>query len=127
MKSPMQVAHEMYPEATHTQNALRTIVAAAIEVDRAQRCEIYIVQNDLGEVVDVFRDADEATAAYQGETYSVIEETVWEPGEYAAALRKRCDECEEEATEFWPKLTPPVQLCDSCYHDARRSGWEPGR
>jgi hypothetical protein len=44
--------------------------------------EIYIVQNDAGDVVGVFRDADEATAAYQ-EGYSVIEETVTEPGEYA--------------------------------------------
>jgi hypothetical protein len=44
--------------------------------------EIYIVQNDAGDVVGVFRDPDEATAAYQ-EGYSVIEEMVTEPGEYA--------------------------------------------
>jgi len=37
-----------------------------------------------------------------------------------------CDECDEPATKFWPKLTPPVQLCDSCHHHATRSGWEPG-
>lgn len=40
---------------------------------------------------------------------------------------EQCDECEEEATEFWPNLKKPVQLCASCEHDARRSGWEPGR
>lgn len=38
-----------------------------------------------------------------------------------------CDECEEEATEFWPNLKEPVQMCDSCTYNARRSGWEPGR
>lgn len=52
--------------------------------------EIYIVQNDAGDVVDVFRDADEATAAY-GEGYSVIEETIWEPGEYRAAIESEED------------------------------------
>lgn len=39
----------------------------------------------------------------------------------------QCDECEEEATNFWPELKKPVQLCDSCEHNARRSGWEPGQ
>lgn len=38
-----------------------------------------------------------------------------------------CDECEEQATQFWPKLAEPVQMCDSCTHNARRSGWEPGQ
>ncbi|WP_143015810.1 hypothetical protein [Microbacterium sp. 77mftsu3.1] len=65
--------------------ALAEFLRCAIEADRAQRQpEIYIVQNEPGDVVDVFRDADEATAAYQ-EGYTVIEETIWEPGEYAAA------------------------------------------
>ncbi|UVG34345.1 hypothetical protein SEA_GRASSBOY_88 [Microbacterium phage Grassboy] len=49
-----------------------------------QSPEIYIVQED-GDVIDVFRDEDEATAAYQDESYTVIEETIWEPGEYARA------------------------------------------
>lgn len=39
---------------------------------------------------------------------------------------EECDECNQRATQSWPKLTPPVQLCDGCLHDARRSGWEPG-
>lgn len=38
-----------------------------------------------------------------------------------------CDECDEQATWFWPNLTEPVQMCDSCTHNARRSGWEPGQ
>lgn len=37
-----------------------------------------------------------------------------------------CDECDQLATQFWPSLDKPVQLCDSCTHDAFRSGWEPG-
>lgn len=47
--------------------------------------------------------------------------------EYAEHLPPKCDECDDEATEFWPNLTKPVKLCDDCYHNARRSGWEPGR
>lgn len=27
----------------------------------------------------------------------------------------------------WPELKEPVSMCDSCEHNARRSGWEPGR
>lgn len=37
-----------------------------------------------------------------------------------------CDECDETATCFWPTLRPPVQMCDGCHHNARRSGWIPG-
>lgn len=37
-----------------------------------------------------------------------------------------CDECSQPATCFWRALTPPVQLCDSCAHNAMRSGWQPG-
>lgn len=59
--------------------------------------EIYIVQNEAGDVVDVFRDADEATAAYQ-EGYTVIEETIWEPGEYASVRI-------EELTTAWEAAT----------------------
>ncbi|MEV5068908.1 hypothetical protein MRBLMI12_000464 [Microbacterium sp. LMI12-1-1.1] len=39
----------------------------------------------------------------------------------------QCDQCDEEATNHWPNLKKPVQLCDACEHDARRSGWEPGQ
>lgn len=47
---------------------------------------------------------------------------------YEALEKYPCDECDENpATQFWPRLTPPVQLCYGCTHDARRSGWEPGR
>ncbi len=135
MKTPAQVADEIasLPEfASLTEEDLGLTVEAmmilAVQADRAQRQpEIYIVQNDLGDVVDVFRDADEATAAYQDETYSVVEETVWEPGEYAAAQPPKCDECDEPAVNFWPKLVEPVQMCASCTHNARRSGWEPGQ
>lgn len=34
---------------------------------------------------------------------------------------------EEGEMNYWPKLAEPVSMCDSCEHDARRSGWEPGR
>lgn len=45
----------------------------------------------------------------------------------AKPARLRCDECDEPAASFWPDLAVPVQLCEGCEHDARRSGWAPGR
>lgn len=39
---------------------------------------------------------------------------------------QKCDECGEQATNFWPKLATPVKMCDECTHDAYRSGWYPG-
>lgn len=44
-----------------------------------------------------------------------------------AAPKPRCQECPEPATYSWERLAVPVHLCDSCYHDAVRSGWEPGQ
>lgn len=91
MKSPEQIADEHYDRYVEQATSggypkWRTTIRDAIKADRAQRAavgaEIYIVQTDTGEVVGVFRDADEATAAYQ-DGYSFSEETIWEPGEYA--------------------------------------------
>lgn len=82
---------------------IRDQIIAAIEADRAQRDhgdgEIYIVQNDVGDVVDAFRDADEATAAYQ-DGYSIIQETVWEPGEYAEQRIRTLTAAWEESTNW---------------------------
>jgi len=100
VKTPEQLADELgYPsqdadpmivqglaKRDPLHDTLRQLVIDAINADRAQRQpELYIVQNDVGDVVDVFRNPDEATEAYQGETCSVIEETVWEPGEWRKA------------------------------------------
>lgn len=42
-----------------------------------------------------------------------------------------CPNCgervEESEMNHWPNLAEPISMCDSCEHDARRSGWEPGR
>lgn len=44
--------------------------------------------------------------------------------------RVQCPNCDEyvapDEINTWPGATAPVTLCDSCEHDARRSGWEPG-
>lgn len=89
MKTPEQIAAELYdPDKGWAvgSDSVHPLIIRAIEADRAQRQpEIYIVQNDMGDIVDVFRDADEATDAYQ-DGYHLIEETVWEPGEYAAHI-----------------------------------------
>lgn len=98
--------HGVWQEAREPQ--LIAVIAAAIEADRAQRHhwdgEIYIVQNDAGDVVDVFRDADEASAAYQhtasGSEYSIIQETVWEPGEYAEQRIRTLTERWEDAVNY---------------------------
>lgn len=47
--------------------------------------------------------------------------------DYEARQASPCDECDEQpASHFWSNLPTPVQLCDSCLHNARRSGWELG-
>lgn len=42
-----------------------------------------------------------------------------------------CPNCGERvavnAMNYWPDLKEPVSMCDSCEHNARRSGWEPGQ
>lgn len=42
-----------------------------------------------------------------------------------------CPNCgqqvEAENMREWPNLNPPVRMCTSCEHNARRSGWEPGQ
>ena len=88
MKTPQEIAADIYWTATDatTGPAIRALIVAGIEADRAQRqAEIYIVQNEQGEVMDVFRDADEATAVFQ-DGYTVIEERVSEPGEMAEGI-----------------------------------------
>lgn len=86
-------------EAEKVAEALRELVTNAYTLPQP---EIYIVQNDSGEVVGVFRDADEASAAYQythsGAEYSIIEETVSEPGEYADARIAELSAAWEEST-----------------------------
>lgn len=46
------------------------------------------------------------------------------------AALEECPECRErfepDDLNRWPGLTPPVVMCSSCTHNARRSGWEPG-
>lgn len=99
MKTPQEIAAEIAPNFPGLNDPFMAVfqgwIAAGIEADRAQRQpEIYIVQNDVGEVVDVFRDAGEATAAYQ-EGYSVVEETIWEPGEWYSMADQTREEGEQ--------------------------------
>lgn len=90
--------------------------------------EIYIVTDDTGEVLDVFATEDEAKLFMDGrDDVNVWEETVWAPGAYAKHKENECDECDEQAVNFWPNLKEPVQMCEGCTHNARRSGWEPGQ
>ena len=108
MKTPEQIADSIFNAersawAHGEPDRTRTLVVAAIEADRAQRHEIYIVQNDGGNVVDVFYDGDEAQAAYPpSATRSIIAEPVWEPGEYArvriAELRAEFDAATESTS-----------------------------
>lgn len=110
LKTPEQIAQEIQvdfyeygaPEDGIRSGYLETgtvarMIVAAIEADRAQRRQVYIAQNDGGDVANVFYDADEATTAHQ-DGYSVIEETVWELGEYA-------DVRIQELTEEWEAAT----------------------
>ncbi len=79
---------------------------------------------------------DEWNAAREGDSNDAEHDSARELIEallsYAGIIEQsteveECDECDDDATVFWPKLNPPVQLCNSCHHNARRSGWEPGQ
>lgn len=43
----------------------------------------------------------------------------------------QCPNCDEyvdpDEMNHWPNLVEPVSMCNSCEHNARRSGWEPGQ
>mgnify|MGYP001317669685 CR=1 FL=1 len=73
----------------------RARAVAGIEHVPAGPQEVFIVQNDIGDVVDVFADPDDASDAYQftdsGALYSIIKDTVWRPGEYARAQQAVTD------------------------------------
>lgn len=111
IKTPEQIAEDVetaFIASSDQTPEIRAAIIAAIEADREQRhhwdAEIYIVQDDAGDVVDVFRDADEASAAYQytasGSEYSIIQETVWEPGEYAEQRIRTLTAAWEESTNW---------------------------
>lgn len=71
--TPAQIAATVTGSTDDTSQYRAALEAAAM----AQSAEIYIVQNDLGDVVDVFWTKDNAKAAAHEGAYSVIEETVW--------------------------------------------------
>lgn len=92
--------------------------------------EFALIGNDIAEMLDELRiafardsvlDEDERSVPRTGEQWR---ERVAEQREIESG---RCDECDQPATQFWPELKRPVQLCDGCAHDARRSGWSPGQ
>lgn len=156
MKTPEQIAREVsgghfdtyqdsaeevgHPEGqpiVETWPRLRECIVDAIEIDRRQHDgTLHAATIDaLQDRIDVDADVDEGYS-YRKRAIAWIESNpdgFWE--EFGGPLlddieRKfwapKCDECDESAENFWPQLTPPVQLCASCTHDAKRSGWEPG-
>lgn len=134
MKTIEEVAAEVaadWHEEGKTRDADLRLAAEAIrawEAQGPQDEEIYIVTDDTGEVLDVFATEDESKL-FMGDRddVNVWEETVWAPGEYAKHKANECDQCDDQAVNFWPNLKEPVQMCESCTHNARRSGWEPGQ
>lgn len=110
-----------------TERATLAAIEAAIEADREQRhhwdAEIYIVQNDAGDVVDTFWDADEASAAYQA-GYSIIAETAWEPGEYAEQrIRTLTEQWEEAVNDGRDESEEPYRASD---HVLSEDDWRTG-
>lgn len=124
----------------YTRTAMRNAITCAVTHDRAARPGRNIV-TDLADYIEGLAttsqqehspDALRRTAAYvrDADNLDWFAETFIDP--IVAELvelhgKPKCDECDKDATEFWPKLAEPVQLCDECTHNARRSGWEPGR
>lgn len=86
--------------------------------------ELSLIGNDISLLLDELRIAFASSAVTNSD-----DNPVPNTGEqWRAELQQdeaRCDECEDPAAQFWPTLNPPVQLCDSCTHNARRSGWSP--
>lgn len=129
-----EVAADWHEEGKTRDADLRLAIEAirAWEAQRPQDDEIYIVTDDTGEVLDVFSTEEEAKLFIDDrDDVTLWEETVWAPGAYTAEHERlkanKCDECDEQATNHWPNLKEPVQMCDGCTHNARRSGWEPGQ
>lgn len=105
-----------------------------------QRKYLQNLQDDLVHVRHAERDAlnenvDSAADELIEQLYEALGVIV-SPGkpiqlcdECGAREGDRIDYLTSETVELnvWPKLNPPVQMCDSCTHNAYRSGWEPGR
>ena len=86
-------------------------------------------ERDAHEAARLVRDTDpddDIWNNYVGPMLDELEEAYTNSAGEIARDSTTCDECDEPATSFWPKLTPPVQMCDSCAHNAHRSGWVPG-
>ncbi|WP_217181585.1 hypothetical protein [Streptomyces sp. AC495_CC817] len=90
---------------------LMSLQSIADGYNYAQRCA-EAASND--EEIQALQDLVDSLLSYAGITVHEVEV-------------EECDECDDEATNFWPELKEPVQLCASCTHNARRSGWEPGQ
>lgn len=56
---------------------------------------------------------------------AISDEEFWDDGQV------ECPNCGERVDpsemNHWPLLAEPISMCDSCVHNARRSGWEPGQ
>lgn len=84
--------------------------------------EFTIIGNDIAEMLDELRIAFTRNAVIDED-----DRPLPRTGEqWRETTTGTCDECDQPATKFWPNLPTSVQMCDSCTHDALRSGWEPG-
>lgn len=83
-------AHSIRPDWRRTGEQIIPLIVEALSLARAepQDSAIFIVQDEGGDVVNVFRDPEEADARYQTGSYTIIEETVWEPGQFAQAEKE---------------------------------------
>lgn len=137
--SAEEVGHPEGQPIVETWPALRECIVAAIEIDRRQRDESVHAAAVLAleEWIEIWPDEIDLNAARR----RAVEWIESEPDEFWLDFAgpmlhdiekkflvnpdTKCDECDESAVNFWPDLMPPVQLCASCTHNARRSGWEP--
>jgi hypothetical protein len=106
--------HEIKPHWNRTGEQIAALLVEAVKMERRhgqreasramrerEAAPVYVVQNESGDVVAVLRDGEEASAAHQftdgGAPYSVIEQQVWERGEYATIRIAQLTEEWEEA------------------------------
>ena len=135
-------------EGIEYEDGLKQLVARASEVDRAQFFDTagsasrqhyidtgrYLLHEEVAEM----KGADERECDNCGDEVTYLSSRDWCDGCEERDAKPKCDECDvregdgdhlglQVELNRWPMLNPPVQLCDGCEHNARRSGWEPGK
>lgn len=123
------VEYRIETEANSPMEAAEQV--AALLMERADRGVYSVREHVEGSVeVEIDLDSDLRECDACGDEVATLSSDDLCDG-CVAEGKRRCPNCGEwkpaDEMNHWPKLAEPISMCDSCEHDARRSGWEPGR